>query len=739
MKIMHLIRGGDSGGAKTHLFTLLDELQKYVECEVVCLIPGVFYREILDKDIKTTLFPQKNRFDLSVVKKIKNLIEEDGVDILHVHGAMANFIAQFLKKKIDIPIVTTMHSDYLLDFDTFFKKIVFTALNAASLRKIDYFIAVSDNFKSMLMERKFRPNGIYTVYNGMQFANVPKEVTPKEEFAAKYGLKLEKDVVYIGIAARFDAVKGVDIFIEGASKLYEKNKNVRFLIAGDGEMRDQLKELAKSLGIDSAVHFLGFVHDIYGFLNFIDVNCLTSLCESFPYSMLEGAAMKKPMVASNVGGISSLVIEDETGYLFPATDSSAFAEKLQMMCESQKRREEMGERIYERATTLFSAETFAKTHVKIYNNILADFADPKRYDFIISGYYGYNNSGDDALLLAMITELKKQKENVRVAVLSADPKATKKLYKVDSFNRFNPFNVYRSMRKSKVLLSGGGSLIQDETSSKSLWYYATILKVAKKCGLKVMQIANGIGPVSRVKNRKLATNIMNTCVDRITLREEKSLAELEKMNINVNAAVTCDPAMMLEGAPKKDVLKIFDKEGIQDEPYVCISMRDWDRNPPDFEHRIAHVADYIYETYGFNIVFIIMQYPTDLNITKRIMGYMKSPAKLIGHRVGIENMIGIIREAELVLAMRLHTLIYGVSMKTPVIAIQYDPKVDSFMEYLQQKRIVKITDVDVDMLKRFVDECVHNRETDANARLCDEMKKKAKMNIDIALELLEKY
>ena len=102
MKIMHLIRGGDSGGAKTHLFTLLDELQKYVECEVVCLIPGVFYREILDKDIKTTLFPQKNRFDLSVVKKIKNLIEEDGVDILHVHGAMANFIAQFLKKKIDI-------------------------------------------------------------------------------------------------------------------------------------------------------------------------------------------------------------------------------------------------------------------------------------------------------------------------------------------------------------------------------------------------------------------------------------------------------------------------------------------------------------------------------------------------------------------------------------------------------------------------------------------------------------
>ena len=79
MKVLHLIRGGDKGGAKTHLFTLLDELKKYIDCKVVCLIPGVFYQEILEKDIETVLIEQKNRFDLSVVKKIEKLIEDDKV------------------------------------------------------------------------------------------------------------------------------------------------------------------------------------------------------------------------------------------------------------------------------------------------------------------------------------------------------------------------------------------------------------------------------------------------------------------------------------------------------------------------------------------------------------------------------------------------------------------------------------------------------------------------------------
>ncbi len=736
MKILHLIRGGDSGGAKTHLFTLLDELTKYIDCEVVCLIPGIFYREILEKDIKTVLFEQKNRFDLSVLKKIEKLIEEDEIDILHVHGAMANFIAQFLKKRIKIPIVTTMHSDYLLDFDTFFKKIVFTSLNAWSLRRIDYFIAVSDRFKDMLTERGFRPNSIYTVYNGMEFSNVPQTVADKKDFAKKYGIKQEENAIYIGIAARFDSVKGVDIFIDGAAKLYKENKNVRFVIAGDGDQREQLLALSKELGLEKVIYFIGFIDDIYSFFNFIDINCLTSLCESFPYSMLEGAAMKRPMVASDVGGISSLVIDGETGYLFNAGDSSDFAAKLKMLCENQQKRTQMGENIYKRATTVFSAQNFAKTHIGIYDNILKDFNDPKRYDFVISGYYGYSNSGDDALLLAMVTELKRQKNDVRIAVFSAKPEQTKKDYKVDAYNRFNPFRVYKCIKSSRVLLSGGGSLIQDETSSKSLWYYAAILKLAKRFGLKVMQIANGIGPVRKKRNRRLASKVINSCVDEITLREMRSLKELQNMDIHVNTTVTSDPAMILEGSDQSEVKRIFEDEGIACKHYACIAMRDWKYNPDDFEKKIALAADYIYEKYNLGIVFIPMQYPADIAISERIMACMKNPSAIVRKKISIENVIGIIRESKLVLSMRLHTLIYGVSMNVPVVAVKYDPKVDGFMEYLRQTRYVDVGGIDMTALKLYIDEALANGKNCETEELCGQMRLKARENIQIAMKLL---
>lgn len=736
MKVLHLIRGGDSGGAKTHIFNLLDELKNYAECEVVCLIPGVFYQEILKKDIKTTLFEQKSRFDLSVVRKIKHLIEEENIDILHVHGAMANFIAQFLKRQIDIPIVTTMHSDYLLDFATLVKKIIFTNLNAVSLRKIDYFIAVSDSFKDMLIERRFRPNSIYTVYNGMNYSSIPAEITPKEVFARNYGFEIEPDVLYIGIAARFDEVKGVNTFIEGAKELYERNKNVRFLIAGDGELKDKLHALTHRLGMDKIVTFLGFVTDIYGFLNFIDINCLTSHCESFPYSMLEGAAMKKPMVASDVGGIGSLVKNNETGYLFEAKNSRDFADKLERLCENKAERLRMGERIYEIATTKFSAKSLAKKHIEIYTDILEDYKSKKKYDFLISGYYGYKNSGDDALLLAMVSEMRAQKPNVKVAVLSANPEETRRVYRVDSFGRFNLFNIGRKIKKSRVMLSGGGSLMQDETSSKSLWYYAYILKMAKKSGLKVMQIANGIGPIKRKINRRIATKVINSCVDEITLREEKSLKELAKMNITVNTTLTADPAMILEGSDKKEISFLLAEEGVKAEKYACISMRDWKYNPTDFEEKIAAVADYIVEELGISVIFVPMQHPADIDISVRIASLMKNKAGVIKQRLTIENMIGLIRDSEFVLAMRLHTLIYGVAMDTPVVAVKYDPKVDGFMEYMRQTRYAELENLDTDTLKSFAEECVKKGKSAESALLCEEMKQKARENIRIAMGLL---
>ena len=117
MRILHMISGGDTGGAKTHIFSLLSVLPKLCDVKIVCFIKGQFFDDLQNIDVDSELIEQKSRFDLSVLDRLCQIIKQDGVDIVHAHGARANFIASKLKKKFDIPVVTTVHSDYLLDFD----------------------------------------------------------------------------------------------------------------------------------------------------------------------------------------------------------------------------------------------------------------------------------------------------------------------------------------------------------------------------------------------------------------------------------------------------------------------------------------------------------------------------------------------------------------------------------------------------------------------------------------------
>ncbi len=733
MKVLHLISGGDSGGAKTHLFSLLDKLKELVTVRVGCLIDGVFYEELMKKDIDSVLFLQKSRFDLSVADSIAKMINEEKFDVLHVHGARANFVARFVMKKTDVPVVTTMHSDYLLDFDSFVKKLVFTNLNRLSLRGIPYFIAVSDNFKDMLIERGFDPNAIHVVYNGMDFSKVPDSFTPKEEYAASHGFVYDKDKIYVGIAARFDSVKGVDIFVKAAGEAAKKRDDLVFLIAGDGAEKDKLLSLAEETGFGDRIKFLGYERDIYGFLNIIDINCLTSLCESFPYSMLEGAAMGKPMAASRVGGIPALVIEGETGCLFESGNYEELADKLLMMAQNKALREEMGQNIRNRATTLFSSDKFAKDHVKIYESICADYNDKKHCDFLISGYYGFGNNGDDALLLAITEDIKKKRENARITVLSKAPEETKRIYKVNAVSRINPLAIGRAMKSSKVLISGGGSLLQDATSSKSLWYYLYIIGKAKRSGLKVMQMANGFGPVKRKKNIELTRMVLNRSVDCITLRDEESAKKMDEIGITVKKTVTADPALLLKGADKKRVDGILRGENIPVGKYVTVSLREWKESADDFEKTAAESLLKMCRERKVSVVFIPMQFPNDCGISERIAREMGEGAFVIKRKLDIKDTIGLISGAEINIAMRLHAMIYSVSEGVRTAALRYDPKIDGFMEYVGIGNIEDVRTID----KKKLDALIEKTFDSDISGVSRELFEKAEINTYMAIELLD--
>lgn len=739
MKILHMISGGDSGGAKTHVFALLDALKNYAQVKIICLTPGIFYQEILKKDIDTVLIEQKNRGDLSIVSKIVDIIEKERFDVLHIHGARANFVASLLKKKIKIPVITTVHSDYKLDFtDGFYKKYLFTALNQIALRAADYYIGVSNNFRNMLIDRGFKPNKVYTVYNGMDFSKEQSFIS-KKEFLEKNNIPYEEQTTYVGIIGRFDHVKGHKIFIEGAKHALSKNENLRFLLAGEGPLLDELKKQAEDLKISDKVHFLGFISNIYDFINAIDINTLTSLSESFPYVLLEGAKLKKPTVSSDVGGISDLIENGVTGYLFENENSVEFAEKIITLASSKDLKTQLGENLYNKATVQFSNDNLAKTHIGIYEKILKDYYDEKNYDVVMSGYYGFNNSGDDALLTAIINNLREYKEDVRILTLSKNPKQTQKLFKVDAINRFNPFKIIPSLKKSKLFLNGGGTLIHDATSSHSLYYYLYLMNLAKKLGLKLVVYANGIGPF-KPKNEKIAAFVTKKA-DLITLRDELSQTELRRIGVdNENVFVTADPAITLSSCPDFETLKLMKEHGIEkDEKYMAVSVRGWNKCDKLFEAKLAGICDYVYEKYNIKTIFITMRPSEDLIISQNILSKMAHKGYIIETEQSAEKLMGIISKCHLVIGMRLHSLIYATTMCVPLIGVIYDPKIKGFLDYINQDMLLDATNIDFEKAKDYITYICENQ-MDIRKNLVshkEELAKKAMINAKLTIDLLE--
>lgn len=371
MKVLHLISGGDIGGAKTHVFNLISKLQENIEVKLVCFIKTDFYYDAKKRGINIEVFEQKQRYDFSAIRKLIKEVKQGNYDLVHSHGARANFIAFLIKLFCNVPTVTTIHSDYTLDFKgNFYKDIVYKNLNYLALKSIDYYIGVSNSFKDMLVDRGFSPERIYTVYNGVEVKEKNISVD-KEEFLKKYNLSIESDTILVGILARLHPVKGLDVFIKGAKDILNSNKNVAFLIAGDGAEKEKLKKLTVELGIEDKVIFLGFITEKYNFLNTIDINTLTSYSESFPYVILEGALLNKPIVSSNVGGIKDLVSSSKGGLLFEPGEHMDFAKQVLLLIENKRMREEMGQNLSKAVMENYSSDSMCDSHLSIYKKIIS--------------------------------------------------------------------------------------------------------------------------------------------------------------------------------------------------------------------------------------------------------------------------------------------------------------------------------------------------------------------------------
>lgn len=730
MKVLHLISGGDSGGAKTALFSLLSADCDELRFRVACLTDGVFYKELDTIGADKVLFRQKSRFDLSVADKIADMLERDGFDLLHAHGARANFIAALIKNRISVPVVTTVHSDYLRDFDDPVKKLVFTPLNVISLRKIKHHIAVSDSFRCMLIGRRFRPDTVYTVHNGLDASRV-KKCRDSSLFFKSHGTPQPpcggNGTAVFGCAARLDRVKGVDILLRAIPRVLAVLPSARFLIAGDGGERSRLIALARRLNISENVHFLGHISDISSFYSTLDAIVIPSRSESFPYSMLESAAHSVPVIAAEVGGIPEFVVHEKTGLLFPCGDSDSLAECMIRFARlSPDEKAALGRAASRRLNENFSAERVAHEHAKIYKRILsreaAHRADKKDFDFVISGYYGYENIGDEAVLGSIIDAVREKKPDAAFTVLSRRPKQTRTAFGVDACFRYGA-SVTSALKKSRVLLSGGGTLMQDKTSARSLHYYLYVIKKARSRGLAVMQYANGFGPIENSRELADTVQTINECVDVATARDTDTLRELGRVGVNVRALHSADPTLY-------QTVASVPSDSRRGDGFIAVSIRRVDGCETLSDVIVAAVKE-LCERRCMRAVFVVMHQGEDVGISKKC-------ASRLGCEVvcpaSVAEARDIFARASLVMATRLHAAVFAVCAQTPVVAVSYDKKVEGFMRHAGLDSFVPSDGLTV---CRLIDAAERALTCGASPKL-SELSELASVSRDEALRLLQK-
>lgn len=313
------------------------------------------------------------------------------------------------------------------------------------------------------------------------------------------------------------------------------------------------------------------------------------------------------------------------------------------------------------------------------------------YRVVISGYYGFSNSGDEAVLRSILLALKEQgeKANVNVVpiVLSATPECTNKMYGVESVPRMHPASIWKAIKGADALISGGGSLLQDATGKKTIPYYTGIIKIAQWLRKPTFIYAQGVGPVHSSMMFPLIKSAMNKS-SYISVRDEQSALFLQSIGVKQSIEVVPDPVM---GMPLPEEKGKWQVEK-QDKPVIGVSVRFWRSDREDL-NSIAEALLTLTARRGVHIRFLPFHTPDDIEASQYISEKMKprlnraSSIEIANVDDDPQQMLLAVADCDVLFGMRLHALIYAANQRIPLLGLSYDPKINQFLKRIDSTPI----------------------------------------------------
>ncbi len=333
---------------------------------------------------------------------------------------------------------------------------------------------------------------------------------------------------------------------------------------------------------------------------------------------------------------------------------------------------------------------------------------------VISGYYGCGNTGDEAVLAGIVVAFQERVKdrNVEFVVLSADVEDTFRRHGLKAVNRMNRKALVETFQNSDMFISGGGSLLQDSSSLRSLIYYLWVINLAKRMGLPVVYFAQGIGPLHRRVSQWLTRWVTNK-VNLVTVRDPASSQLLKDIGVNKPEIIlTADPAFALVPEITEKVTRLItnvadDTEG----PIVIFALRTWDFDTISID-TFAKTIQGLVSNVNAKVVLLPMQLPGDLNLATDIAVKSGSNVTVATEQLSPRETLGLISQADVVVAMRLHALIFAGTVGTPVLGLEYDPKVAELMSLLgQTDRCLSMKEANANLINNHILQLLSNSNT----------------------------
>ncbi|MCS6873987.1 MAG: glycosyltransferase [Pyrinomonadaceae bacterium] len=369
MRVLQLVSSFNLGGSENHAVQLINSLyQRKIKVFVAALRKeGELLKQIFNQD-KIVEFRINSFYNLNFVRQLfrgAKFIRQNGIQIVHTHDFYSNIFGTLAALSVGAKVIASKRETGGMrsKMQTWVEKQVF--------RLASVILANSVEVKNYLVNHGIQKEKIVVIHNGVDLKRFDAVGKSKKELLQNFGLPDDEQIKFVMLTANFrHKVKNQAMLLRAAQRLSEAFPKLHFIFAGEGELLDQHKKLADELGVTEKTHFVGRCKNIPELLKISDFCVLTSHYEGFPNAILEYMAARKPVVATDVGGVREAVIDGVTGLIVKPDDDEALANCLKFLLQNNEQAQRLaiaGRKLVEEK---FSLETQIEKFLELYRKIL---------------------------------------------------------------------------------------------------------------------------------------------------------------------------------------------------------------------------------------------------------------------------------------------------------------------------------------------------------------------------------